>query len=219
MSAGKYRGEMSKEEGLERLKGLAARLGMAPGEIRVRPVKGGGMRLSFSYRGVEIARECGSQEDREKDFVCLVLWLGDLVRNLERRIETLEEAFYSDGARLLPADTAAAYGETAENLYEGGKTIEQSLELIRRSLDRLGLSVSDVRVTWDEERNKARLRLRLKSGALVDKVSQRQRDTAANLAALALWLQARAKNVERGIEQDLDRLFAANLLLPVAAAS
>jgi cystathionine beta-lyase/cystathionine gamma-synthase len=35
----------------------------------------------------------------------------------------------------------------------------------------------------------------------------------ANLAALALWLQSRARNWERGIESlDLDRVFAGNLL-------
>lgn len=211
MSAGKYRGEMSREEGLERLKSLAGRMGIAPGDIKVRPTGGSGMKLGFTYKGVEIARECDSQGDKAKNFICLVLWLGDLVRNLERRIETLEEAFYSDGARLLPADTAA-YGETAENLYEGEKSIDESLDLIRRSLERLGLSVGDVKVTWDKDRNEARLRLRLRSGAVVDKVSQGQLDAQKNLAALSLWLQARAKNVERGIEQDLDRLFAANLL-------
>lgn len=215
MSAGKYRGEMSREEGMERLKSLAGRLNIPPGDLRVRPVKGteGGMALSFTFQGVEIRRECTSQGDRDRNFVCLVLWLGDLVRNVERRIETLHEAFYSEGARLLPADTST-YGETAENLYEGAKTIEESLDLVRRSLARLGLSVDDVKVTWDEERNQARLRLRLRSGAIVDKISVGQKDVRKNLAALALWLQARAKNFERGIERDLDRLFASNLLLP-----
>jgi hypothetical protein len=217
MSAGKYRGEMSREEGLERLKSLASRLGVEPGALRVRPVKGtgGGMSLAFSFQGVELFRECSSQDDRDKNFVCLVLWLGDLVRNIERRIETLEEAFFTEGARLLPADTSA-YGETAENLYEGEKTVDESLDLVRRSLARLGLSEGDVKVTWDEERNQARLRVRLRSGAIVDKASVGQKDARKNLAALALWLQARAKNFERGIERDLDRLFASNLLPPAA---
>lgn len=216
MSSAKYRGEMGREEALERLKKLARRLGLEPGDIKVRP-SGEGMRLSFSYKGVELVRECSSQGDRERDFVCLVLWLSDLVRNVERRIETVAEAFYSEGGRLLPA-SSGAYGETAENLYDGEKTAEESFDLIRRSLERLGLSEDDVRVTWDTEQNVARLRLRLRSGAIVDKTSQGQRDALKNLATLALWLKDRAKNVERGIERDLDRLFAANLL-PAASAA
>ncbi|RYE90013.1 MAG: hypothetical protein EOO75_10835 [Myxococcales bacterium] len=210
---GTYRGDMSRADALEKLKGLAGRLGVEPGAVRVRPVAGSdhGMSLQFVYRDVTITRESVGQASRDKNFACLVLWLGDLVRNIERRIETLEEAFYTDGARLLPSGTSA-YGETAENLYTGGKTIEESLDLVRRSLERLGLSERDVKLTWDAERNEARLRLRLRSGAVVDKVSQGQRTVDHNLAALALWLQARAKNVERGIERDLDRLFAANLL-------
>lgn len=204
---------MDRDEALDRLKGLAQRLHIAPGDIKVRPVAGSqvAMRLAFRYQGVEIARECSSQPDKEKNFICLVLWLGDLVRNLERRLETLEEAFYSEGARLLPADTAA-YGDTAKNLYEGSKSIDESLQLIGRSVERLGLTHDDIRVTWDAARNEARLRLRLRSGAIVDKISTQQQSAQHNLAALALWLQTRAKNVERGIEQDLDRLFAANLL-------
>ncbi len=212
-TTGTYRGEMSRTDGLDRLKALAERLGIEPGDVRVRPVPGvpHAMSLHFVYEGVTFTRESRAQGSRDKNFACLVLWLGDLVRNLERRIETIHEAFFTEGAKLLPADTSA-YGETAENLYTGHKSIDESLDIVRRSLERLGLSERDVKLTWDADRNEARLRLRLGSGAVVDKVSNGQRTVEQNLAALALWLQARAKNVERGIERDLDRLFAANLL-------
>ena len=77
-----------------------------------------------------------------------------------------------------------------------------------------GLPVGrDVKVTWDVVANWARLRMRLPSGALVEKISRTQKTCDANLAALALWLQSRARNWERGIESlDLDRVFAGNLL-------
>ena len=54
--------------------------------------------------------------------------------------------------------------------------------------------------------------MRLSSGRVVEKFSSQQKDSRTNLCALALWLQTRAKNWERKIEQDMDRLFAANLL-------
>ena len=67
--------------------------------------------------------------------------------------------------------------------------------------------------TRDTDGNGARLRMRLPSGAIVEKVSRAQKTCMANLAALALWLQSRARNWERGIESlDLDRVFAGNLL-------
>jgi hypothetical protein len=219
MATNVYQGEMTRQEGLEQLMRLAERLGIAAGDIKIRPLDGSraGMTLSFLYRGVTIVRSCSSQENKEKNFVCLVLWLGDLVRNIERRIETIEEAFYAEGGHQLAlAETNTPFGDTRTNLYNGEKTQDESRELILRSLERLGLTENDVKVSWDADRNEVRLRLRLRSGTVVEKVSQRQPDVRRNLAVLALWLQTRAKNWERGIERDMDQLFAANLLPPAS---
>jgi hypothetical protein len=209
----KYKGEMSREEGLKRIAKLTKRLGISPESVSVKNTRGTtqGVTLAFEVQGVSIQRTCESQASRDANFACLVLWLTDLVRNVERRIETLADALYWEGGRALPEQTGV-YGKTSENLYHGDMNPPEAKERIERALGRLGLPTSNVYVSWGQEGKLARLRVRLNSGRIVDKISEKQDTAQQNLAALTLWLQSRAKNYERGIELELDRLFASNLL-------
>lgn len=114
-----YTGDMSREQGLGRLANLARRLGIPAAvlEVRPQPHSRHGMTLSFAYYGAAISRSCDSQTSRDRNFVCLVLWLADLVRNIERGIESPAEAFYAEGGHRL---LAAALGTTRRaNLYCG----------------------------------------------------------------------------------------------------
>ena len=211
-----YKGDMSREEALEKLAGLARRSGIKPSDIKLRRGTGNEMRLAFGFATASIDRTCDSQESLEGNLACLVLWLNDLVIQVERGIETFNEAFYNEGAKLLPAGATRHFKTTP---YNGTKTIEDSLVVVERSLHRLGLSREDAKVRWaDDGGESAVIRIRLASGRLVEKVSTRQDDARRNVAALALWLQVRAKNYERGIEREMERLFAANLL-PAAGAT
>jgi len=204
---------MDRTEGINRLTRLAERLGVKPNAVKVRPLAGskGGMTLSLVFHGHTITRSCDSQDSAEENYGFLVLWLGDLVKNIERRIETVEEAFYNEGVRQLP-DGLDPYGNVARNLYDGATTIEGARDILERSLGRLGIAMTDVSVKWQDDPNQASLVIRLPSGRLVKKVSTLQETPRQNLVALALWLQNRAKNWERGIERDLDVVFASNLL-------
>jgi hypothetical protein len=211
---------MTREDGLEKLKRLASRLGIRASDIRVRslaPDSPEGIRLSIRYGTAELVRSCDTQISKDRNFACLVLWLSDLVRNLERRIETFQEAFQLDGRNLL-ASGAGLYGETKENLYKGDKTREDAFDIIKSSLVRLGLTLRDIKVEWNA-RGVARMKLRLPNGQFVEKTSSMQPDTRTNLVVLALWLQCQARNWERGIEEELEELFAANLLPAARKAS
>ena len=169
------------------------------------------MSLSIAVAGGTLTKTCASQSSKGKNFLCLVFWLGDLVRNMERGIETFREAFYNEGARdLAVRDTA--YAVLGPNDYEGDASREDALQRLERALERMGLSRSDARLSWDAGRNVAELRIRLRSARVVAKSSSSQRDVDRNIHALALWLQTKAKNYERGLESDMEMLFAANLL-------
>jgi hypothetical protein len=202
---------MTREDGLKKLQRLAERLGIPARDIKVRPAERGGMSLAFRYRGVEVSRECASQEGRDRNFACLVLWMEDLVRNVERRIETVAEAFHAEGGHLLVGD-GKPFAATQANLYQGAMKEAEAQERIARALERLDLTLDDVNVTWDYTQGSARIRMRLPSGGLVEKTSTSQPDARRNLAALALWLQSRAKNKERGLDLSLEDMFRANLL-------
>lgn len=208
-----YKGQMTREDAEERLAGLAGRMGIKPTAIKVRRAKGQGMRLGFVVQGVVVERSCTSQPTIDGNLACLVLWLNDLVINVERGIETFSEAFYNEGARLITATDV----KIKVKPYSGTKTVQESLATIQKSLLRLGLSRDQVKVKWADAGREAQIRIKLPSGRVVQKVSVQQVDARRNIAALALWLQVRAKNFERGIEIDMDRLFAANLL-PAAKA-
>lgn len=211
-----YRGTKSREDSLDTLAATAERLGIEPKGVRIRPLEGStkGLVLSFSVNGTTLTRSCDSQPSRDQNLACLALWFQDLVRNVERRIERLDEAFRSEGMQALPSgtDDTVRYGRTRESLYRGAMKPRESGQIIERSLERLGLGMGDCKVEWSSNPNIAKLRLRLRSGRVVEKISDQQESADRNLAALALWLETRAKNFEREIETDQEQLFAANLL-------
>jgi hypothetical protein len=207
-----YRGAMTGAQAREKLRRTSERLGV--GRLEVTRGEGGAATVAFTWRGARVERGCRTQATFDANLACLALWLEDRARNLERAIETFSEAF-ADSMALAVVGAGAGEPEVdpKRGRYAGHKTIEQSIALLRASLARLGVAEQDVRLTWDGGENFARLRMRLPSGAIVEKVSRRQPNHEANVAALALWLQSRTKNWERGIESmDLDRVFAGNLL-------
>lgn len=208
-----YRGAMTATEAREKLDRLATRLGLTDLTLEGgRGLDAGSVTVSFSYRGARVSRVCATQPTEAANTVCLALWLEDRARNLERGIETFSEAF-ADSMTLGRVESDGAWTAAQTNHYEGSKGVPESIEVFRSAFARMGIAERDVKVTWDVTANWARLRMRLPSGAIVEKVSRAQRSGESNLAALALWLQSRARNWERGIESlDLDRVFAGNLL-------
>lgn len=209
-----YKGAMTGEEAREKILRTAERLGLT--EVHFIPGQGldaGAMSVTFQCGGARVERTCATQPTCDANLACLALWLDDRARNLERGIETFAEAF-ADSLVLATNDNAVpVWALTRVNYYEGSKSVEECIEVFRSAFKRLCIPETDVKVTWDTEANWARLRMRLPSGAIVEKVSRAQRSCVANLACLALWLQSRARNWERGIESlDLDRVFAGNLL-------
>jgi hypothetical protein len=211
-----YKGTRSRDEFVEKLSHIASRLQIEPRAVKVRPAPGSkiGLILSFTVQGQTISRSCDSQKTKDGNFACLTLWFEDLVRNVERRIERLDEAFRAEGMKELPASAGEEerYGRTRASYYRGDMSPKQAAARIEKALERLELSMGDCKVDWSDDPCRARMLLRLKSGRVVEKISERQETAAQNLAALALWLETRAKNYERGIEKDVDQLFAANLL-------
>lgn len=209
-----YRGQMSPEDIEAKVARLRERLGLE--DVTFTEGVGldaGSVSLRFQVLGRRVERTCATQPTPAANSACLALWLEDRARNLERGIESFEEAFADCLVLAANDDNDAAKGAWRVNHYEGQRSIEECIEVFRSSLARLSVAERDVKVTWDTAANWARLRMRLPSGAIVDKTSRTQKSCEANLAALALWLQSRARNWERGIESlDLDRVFAGNLL-------
>lgn len=209
-----YKGTMTATETLEKLQRLQERLGLT--DLAIEPGKGldaGSVTLSFRYHGTRLTRTCATQPTEESNTACLALWLEDRARNLERGIETFAEAFADSMELALNDNAAPAYAGARSSAYTGARSVEACIDVFRSSFERLEIAETDVKVTWDTEANWARMRMRLPSGAIVEKVSRAQSTYAANLAVLALWIQSRARNWERGIESmDLDRVFAGNLL-------
>lgn len=209
-----YKGTMTGAEAREKIQRTAERLGLTG--VGFTPGQGldaGSMSVTFAYGKARIERTCATQPTLDANTACLALWLEDRARNLERGIETFAEAFADSMVQATNDNDAPAWQHTRVNYYEGSKSVEDCIEVFRSAFARLGVPETDVKVTWDTEANWARLRMRLPSGAIVEKVSRAQKQCLANLAALALWIQSRARNWERGIESlDLDRVFAGNLL-------
>lgn len=209
-----YKGSMTGDEAREKLVRTAKRVGLS--KLEVTRIDGDGAKVAFTFKGARVERACDTQPSYASNLACLALWLEDRARNIERAIETFAEAFADSMALAVVgagAEPDVAVSDAKKGLYTGTRTIEQSIEVFRSSLERLGIPEGDVKLTWDGEKNLARLRMRLPSGSIVEKVSKRQSAVEANVAALALWLQSRTKNWERGIESmDLDRVFAGNLL-------
>ena len=99
----------------------------------------------------------------------------------------------------------------------GALPVESCIEMFRTALARLGIPERDVKVTWDNEHGWARARLRLPSGAIVDRTSREQCPPATkdprrvaehNLTVLARWMKATAKTNPT----DLDGAFAEHLV-------
>jgi hypothetical protein len=203
---------MTRAQADQKLERLAARLELS----RVKVTTGEpahSARLGFSFGTARVERTCDTQPTHDANLVCLVLWLEDRARNMERGIETFVEAFADSMALAIVGGVPQDYAGRRDNLYTGTRTLDECIKIFRSSLARLGVSEDDVKLTWNREENWARLRMRLPSGSIVEKVSRAQPNHVANVAALGLWLQARTKNWERGIESvDLDRVFAGNLL-------
>lgn len=212
-----YRGTMSVEQAQEKLKRLVTKLDLSKVKLSSTTSKASsvvGAQITFTFGNAAVERVCETQTTYEANVACLILWLEDRARNMERGIETFQEAFADSMAlAVISSETATTEKRAKHSAYTGSRTIEQSIELFRSSFERLGISESDVKLAWNGEENWARLRMRLPSGSMVEKSSKLQPNHIANVAALGLWLQSRTKNWERGIENmNLDRVFAGNLL-------
>lgn len=207
---------MTGTEAREKLERTASRIGLTKLVIsRGEKSERESAKVTFSFKGARVERVCGTQATYDANLACLALWLEDRARNIEREIESFAEAFADSMALAVVGTTMEApkSDNARKGLYTGKRTVEESIAVFRSSLQRLGVAESDVKLSWDSDDNYARLRMRLPSGGIVEKTSRRQPQHEANVAALALWLQSRTKNWERGIENmDLDRVFAGNLL-------
>lgn len=207
-----YRGSMTREQAQDKLTRIAKRLGLTGLKVTAGEPKGSA-RVGFTFKSARVERTCATQVSFEANLACLALWLEDRARNMERGIETFAEAFADSMALAVAGAEQGPIGVKRTSVYDGRKSLEQCIGMFRSSLKRLGIPESDVKLIWNSEKNWARLRMRLPSGAIVEKVSRLQPTHLANVAALGLWLQSRTKNWERGIESmDLDRVFAGNLL-------
>jgi hypothetical protein len=204
---------MNRDDAKQKLARTAKRIGLS--KLEVVRVDDHSAKVVFSFKGARVERVCATQMTFDANVACLAIWLEDRARNIERAIETFAEAF-ADSMALAVVGAGAddkLLTDTTRGKYTGKKTTAESIVIFRSSLARLGVAEKDVNLSWSSETTHARLRMRLPSGAIVEKLSTKQTDCDANVAALALWLQSRTKNWERGIESmDLDRVFAGNLL-------
>lgn len=206
-----YRGTMDRAAAERKLRRVAERLGATALKLAV-DEKTKSVRVGFTVHKARVERECGTQQSATANVACLALWLADRARNMERGLEDFHEAF-ADSLALAVVGAAPEVKARPGALYAGSRSIEQHIATVRSSLKRLGIAESEVRLTWNTETQEARLRMRLPSGGIVEKSSTRQSTWLTNVGALALWLQARTRNWERGIESmDLERVFAGNLL-------
>jgi hypothetical protein len=210
-----YDGCSDREAVLDKLGRVAGRLGVPLGKVRVRPLAGSavGMELALGLGGTVVRRTCDSQVSREANLGALVQWAEDLARNAERGIERLEDALHGDGASLAvrePEVEGRRHGRRL-HLYHGGMTGAEAWHLVRRSATRLGLDPD--RAVWLGPTGRGMtLRLDLGGGRMVEKSSYDQPQLVGNAAALALWLQCRARHHERGIDRDLAKVMSAYLL-------
>jgi hypothetical protein len=203
---------MTAEQSHRKLTSLAKRLGVAGVKLGEGD-RENSARLGFTLGNARIERVCDTQPSREANLACLLLWLEDRARNMERGIETFTEAFADSLALAVVGGVVPELHGERVHWYRGRRTLAQCIAMFRSSLKRLGIPEGDVKLTWSPEEHWARLRMRLPSGAIVEKVSSKQPSHLANVAVLGLWLRTRTKNWERGIESmDLDRVFAGNLL-------
>jgi len=210
----RYAGAVDRGALIEKAGRVADRLGVARSALRVRRVAGTacGMAVALPIGGAEVTRSCSGQADVDANFGALVQWLEDLARNHERGIEDLGDALHGDGVSLARADQAAAAAARSRgaNFYQGEMSPADAWALVQRSAARLELPRSGIWLGRDGDA--AVLRLELGAGRIVEKRSLWQRGARENAAALALWMQCRARHFERGIDRDLTRVMSAYLL-------
>jgi hypothetical protein len=202
-------------EGGEKVDRVATRIGVPKGGVRIGPLAGSavGMELTLELGGTTVRRTCDSQATQEANRAVLVQWAEDLARNAERGIERLSDALHGDGARLIlrGREACETRGTHRVHLYHGVMTGEDAWSLVRRSAKRLGLD-PDRSVWLGPSGGGMTLRLDLGGGRVVEKTSVAQPSLVGNAAALALWLQCRARHHERGIDRDLAKVMSAYLL-------
>lgn len=192
---------------------LADRLAISRSALKVRALAGSavGITVTLAIGDVEVQRACESQPGKDENLGALVQWLEDLARNHERGIEQLGEALHADGVALTPFDPAEPKQHAPRtNLYQGEMSPQEAWELVCKSAARMGLAE---RTVWlGREADTAVLRLDLGGGRVIEKRSERQHGPRENAAAIALWMQCRARHFERGIDRDLMRVMSAYLL-------
>lgn len=210
-----YEGTTCREELLEKLGRVAGRVGVRRGQVRVRPLEGSptGMELVIDFGGAPVRRTCASQGSRGANLGALVQWAEDLARNAERGIERLSDALHGDGVGIVLRGRGddGPRQRTRVHLYQGSMTGQGAWELVRRSATRLGLD-ADRSVWLGPSGRGMALRLDLGGGRVVEKTSVAQPERVGNAAALALWLQCRARHHERAIDRDLVKVMSAYLL-------
>jgi len=209
-----YSGTTDRSELLAKAARLAARLDLPASAVKVRalPSSKVGLALSLSFGATTVQRSCESQPGKDENLGALVQWLEDLARNHERGIEQVGEALHGDGVALVVGGTLREAGGRSgrTNLYQGEMTPQEAWELVCRSAPRMGIAEQAVWLGRDGDT--ALLRLDLGGGRVIEKRSARQSGARANAAAIALWMQCRARHHERGIDRDLVRVMSAYLL-------
>jgi len=208
-----YSGTTDRSALLTKAAGLADRLSVPYSALKVRAVAGSsvGLSLALTIGEVTVQRSCESQPGKDENLGALVQWLEDLARNQERGIEQLGEALHGDGVALTPFDGAESKQRAQRtNLYQGDMSPQQAWELACKSAERMGLAERTVWLGRDVDT--AVLRLDLGAGRVIEKRSERQHGARQNAAAIALWMQCRARHFERGIDRDLARVMSAYLL-------
>lgn len=198
-------GVQSDAAALEKLQRAARRMGASAVHVQAEGERGA--RVVFEVRGYRVERTHARLDTYEANLSALALWLENRAKEVTRGVESPAEAFgdcLAGRPNGAPVATPCGGGVAA-------KTIEESIEVFIGTLARLEIPQRDVKVTWDTSASWARLRLRLPSGRIVDKHLVASSAEVA-VAALALWLQGRARGWERGWESpDLDVVFAGNL--------
>ncbi len=85
------------------------------------------------------------------------------------------------------------------NQTNSSKTIPQSMVLIEKSLMKLGFSEDQITIKKNSEQNWATVEWRDNKTKWIFKCSS-QKDIRTNVAALALFVEGRVRNIQRGIE-------------------
>jgi len=88
---------------------------------------------------------------------------------------------------------------------DNDRSIADSIERFRSGFKKLGIPESDIKVTWDTEARWARLRMRLASGRIVEKVERSNGDEPVSepLYRLTQYLHAGARRVRKGERVDV----------------